>query len=334
MTDPTQAPPPISDNAHFEDPGSARRALTGRPVVCIGTFDGVHRGQQAILTTGRALAKANNTQLLAITFHPHPKSVVAPHTAPLLLTEPAEKTALLKYFGVDIVLQLHFDWELASMPASRFLDEIIHRDLDAAAVVIGHDFGFGKGRGGSPESLVEWGRVTGRQVEVIQPVTDDILNQRISSSLIRESLVGGLFDQAERLLGHAYPVSGEIVAGAARGRRLGYPTWNLALSGSKLPPPVGIYAGWAGRRVPHPAMVYYGSNPTFEGKRLCLEAHLLNIDEPEAAKPERVETIWLTAYVRPEIRFENADALKQQLEDDERVVRKMMSTPREKNPQH
>ena len=333
MQAPHSRPPAISDDAYFEDPDSARRALTGRPVICIGTFDGVHRGQQAILTRGLAIAKANNCPLLAITFHPHPKSVVAPPLAPLLLTEPSEKTALLKSYGVDLVLQLHFDWKLASMSAAEFLDEIILRHLDAAAVVIGYDFGFGKGREGTPEFLTEWGRANNSQIDVVQPVTDALLNQRISSSLIRDSLSGSHFDQAVRLLGHPYPVSGEIVPGAARGRRLGYPTWNLDLSGCKLPPPVGIYAGWAGRRTPHPAMAYYGSNPTFGGEASRLEAHLFDIDEPEAARPERVETVWLTAYVRPEVRFDNADALKKQLEEDERVVRDMMSTQRGKNPQ-
>jgi riboflavin kinase/FMN adenylyltransferase len=318
--------------AYFEDPESTRKALTGPPVICIGTFDGVHRGQQAILASGLTIAKTNNRQLLVITFHPHPKSVVAPNVAPLLLTEPAEKIALLRSYGADLVLQLRFDRHLASMSAGDFLDEILLKRLDVASLVIGHDFGFGRGREGTPEFLREWGRENNRQVAVVQSVTDDLINQRISSSLIRDSIVSSRFDQAVRLLGHPYPVSGEIVPGAARGRHLGYPTWNLSLSGCKLPPPVGIYAGWAGRRVPHPAMAYYGSNPTFGGEVSRLEAHLLEQDEPVATRPERVETIWLAAYVRPEVRFESADVLKKQLEEDERVVRDMMSAQREKNP--
>jgi len=333
MQVPFPKPPAISGSAYFEDPESTRKSLTGRPVICIGTFDGVHRGQQAILARGLAIARANNCQLLVVTFHPHPKTIVGPHLAPLLLTESAEKIALLHSYGADLVLQLRFDKQLASMSAGDFLGEILLKRLEVASIVIGHDFGFGRGREGTPEFLQKWGHSNGRQVDIVPPVTDTSLIQRISSSLIRDSIANGHFEQAIRLLGHPYPVSGEVLPGAARGRHLGYPTWNLDLSGCKLPPPVGIYAGWAGRRTPHPAMAYYGSNPTFGGEASRLEAHLFDIDEPEAARPERVETVWLTAYVRPEVRFDNADALKKQLEEDERVVRDMMSTQKGKNPQ-
>ncbi len=326
-------PPSVSEHQFFVDPKSARQALAGPPVICIGTFDGVHLGQQAILTHGLTLARETQRPLLVLTFHPHPKSVVVPDHAPLLLTEPSERMALLRSFGAGAILQLRFDKQLASMSAQDFVEQILFRELDACSIVVGHDFGFGRGREGSPDFLQDLGRRADRQVTVVPPVTDDILNQRISSSLIRDCIKAGSFGQAARLLGHAYPVSGEVVAGAARGRQLGYPTWNLKLSECKLPPPVGIYAGWAGRRVPHPAMVYYGSNPTFGGERLRVEAHLLDVDDPQEAKPERIETIWLDAFVRPEVKFESVETLKGQLEEDERIVRGILSTQRETTPQ-
>jgi len=326
-------PPSVSEQHVFADPQSVRHALARSPVLCIGTFDGVHLGQQAILARGVALARETRSPLLALTFHPHPKSVVDPLQAPLLLTEPLEKVALLRSYGAEAVLQLRFDKQLASMSARGFVEEILLRGLDVGSIVIGHDFGFGRGREGTPDFLQDWGQRASRQVTVVQPVTDGILNLRVSSSLIRDSIKDGSFGQAVRLLGHPYPVSGDVVAGAARGRELGYPTWNLRLSECKLPPPVGIYAGWAGRTVPHPAMVYYGSNPTFGGEGLRVEAHLLDVDNPQEAKPELIETIWLDAYVRPEVNFESVDTLRRQLEEDERIVRDILSTQRETNPQ-
>ncbi|MBI5868650.1 MAG: riboflavin biosynthesis protein RibF [candidate division Zixibacteria bacterium] len=326
-------PPLIHSIRRFEDPDLARQSMSTGPVVCIGTFDGVHRGQQAILATGLAIAKASGRELLVITFHPHPKSVVAPAHAPLLLTEPDEKVALLLSYGADLVLQLRFDRELAALSAAEFLDGILLKRLDAASIVIGHDFGFGRGRQGSPESMQEWGRDRSVEVVVVEAVTDALLNQRISSSLIRESLTSGLFDQAVRLLGHPYPVSGNVVRGAARGRQLGYPTWNLRLSELKLPPPVGIYSGWAGRRIPHPAMAYYGSNPTFGGEGLRLEAHLFDVREPHEAQPDQTETVWLSGYIRPEVQFDSAEELKRQLAEDERIVRNILLTEPTTKPQ-
>lgn len=326
-------PPLIHSIRRFEDPDLARKSMSTGPVVCIGTFDGVHRGQQAILARGLAMAKAAGRELLVITFHPHPKSVVAPSHAPRLLTEPDEKIALLLSYGADLVLQLRFDHELASLSAAEFLDQILLEKLNAASIVIGHDFGFGRGRQGSPESMLAWGIKRGVEVVVVEAINDISLNQRISSSLIRQSLVDGLFNQAVRLLGHPYPVSGNIVAGAARGRQLGYPTWNLRLSELKLPPPVGIYSGWAGRRIPHPAMAYYGSNPTFGGESLRLEAHLFDVNEPHEAQPDHTETVWLSGYIRPEVQFDSAEALRRQLEEDERIVRNILLTELNTNPQ-
>jgi riboflavin kinase/FMN adenylyltransferase len=319
----------------YRDPAVAGASFEGRSVVCIGTFDGVHRGHQAILARGRAIAEARDLYLTVVTFHPHPKSVVAPQKAPRLLSSPEEKAALLAAYGARSVVQLQFDRELASTPATVFLERWLRDKLRMAALVFGHDFRFGRGREGDPHMLRQWGDANDCQVELVEAVMDVDLNQRISSSLIRRLLNNEKyeecpFDTAISLLGHPYPVTGEVVNGAGRGKKIGYPTWNLRLSELKLPPPVGIYAAWAQGAKPRPAMVYYGSNPTFGGREQILEAHLIDVDDD--TRPETEETIWLTRFVRDEVQFDGAEALKAQLADDRRVVRDMLSTPKSQTP--
>jgi riboflavin kinase/FMN adenylyltransferase len=323
MTD-LMLPPTDGQRPVFHDPHEAGKSFEGRSVICIGTFDGVHRGHQAILAKGEAIARANGHHLIVVTFHPHPKSVVAPQIAPRLLSDPMEKATMLAYYGAKSVVQLAFNQELAETPASVFLNSILNQPLRPAAIVFGDDFRFGRGREGTPEYLKTWGDQNDCQIELLEQVTDKSMDLRISSSLIRRFLNNDQFDAAIGLLGHAYPVSGAIKAGAGRGKKIGYPTWNLHIPDYKLPPPVGIYAGWAGRTTPRPAMAYYGSTPTFGGHGNWLEANL--IGEGDETTPQEEETIWLGKYVREEVKFDDADALTAQLAEDERIVSDILST--------
>lgn len=317
-------PPANGQRPRFHDSKSAGESFEGRSVICIGTFDGVHRGHQAILAKGKALADAGGHHLIVVTFHPHPKSVVAPHIAPRLLSDPGEKASMLAYYGAQSVLQLEFTRELAETPAEVFLKDYLCDPLRPAAIVFGDDFRFGRGREGTPEYLMARGAKYGCQVELLEQVTDEPLDLRISSSLIRRLLNEDQFDEAVRLLGHAYPVSGQIKPGAGRGKKIGYPTWNIHMPAYKLPPPVGIYAGWAGRSTPRPAMAYYGSNPTFGGQANWLEANL--IGEGNNTTPDKEETVWLGKFVREEVKFDGADDLVIQLAEDKRVVSDILST--------
>jgi len=317
-------PPANGQRPVFHDSREAGESFAGRSVICIGTFDGVHRGHQAILARGEAIAKEHGHHLMVVTFHPHPKSVVAPQKAPRLLSDPAEKASMLAYYGAQSILQLAFNRELAETPAADFLNSILSEPLRPAAIIFGDDFRFGRGREGTPEYLKIWGRRNECQIELLEQVTDATVGLRISSSLIRRLLNNDQFDTAIGLLGHAYPVSGTIKPGAGRGKKFGYPTWNLHIPEYKLPPPVGIYAGWAGRTTPRPAMAYYGSTPTFDGQGSWLEANL--IGEGDDTTPQEEETVWLGKFVREEVKFDGADALTAQLADDKRVVSDILST--------
>jgi len=296
-------------------------------VVCVGTFDGVHRGHQAILAEGKVRADAFGLPLWALCFHPHPKTIVAPDDAPLLLTEPSERQALLGAYGADGVLMMHFDATLARTSAEDFAQSVLIDQLRARAVVVGMDFGFGRGRRGSAAFLREWGKNAGVEIVVVDLVrsnTDDD-GKTISSNVIRNALINNDFGLSGELLGHPFPVSGQTEPGAGRGRKYGYPTWNLALSDSKLPPPVGVYAAMTARSTPRPAMVYYGSRPTFGDRKALLEVHVLEGDEQDRTPREAIEAVWLCEYVRAERRFEGGADLARQLADDARAVRRRLS---------
>ncbi|MEW5701026.1 MAG: riboflavin biosynthesis protein RibF [Candidatus Zixiibacteriota bacterium] len=304
----------------FDNGADAAAHLQDTTVTCVGTFDGVHLGHQAILRRGRALADEMHLPMVALSFHPHPKTIVHPERAPHLLTEPDERVALFAAYGTDCVIMLRFDHQLAQTTARDFADTVLARYLQAAAVVVGADFGFGHDRQGNAEFLRAWGRERGCPVEVVGMVPSDRAGEAVSSSVIRRCLEAGDFDRAVRLLGHPYPASGPVRAGAGRGKQLGYPTWNLALSDVKLAPPVGIYAGWTGRPIPRPAMAYYGVAPTFAEQTVRLEVHVLEGDEDERT-PQDVEMIWLAEFIRPDVRFAGSEDLRQQLSEDERTVR-------------
>jgi riboflavin kinase/FMN adenylyltransferase len=312
--------PPQRPLPCFNDARTAAQSLSTPTVVCVGTFDGVHLGHWAILQHGRSLADELRLPLWVLSFHPHPKTIVHPGRAPHLLTEPDERVALLAASGADGILMLRFDRQLAQTSAQDFAEEVLAKQLQAAAIVVGADFGFGHDREGNAEFLRAWGKDNRCPVEVVGMIPGDRESEWVSSSVIRRCLENGEFARALRLLGHPYPVTGRVKPGAGRGKQLGYPTWNLTLSDVKLPPPVGVYAGWTNRLTPRPVMAYYGFPPTFEEQTARLEVHVLEGEDSDRA-PQAVETIWLAEFVRPEIRFVSAEQLMRQLAGDERTVR-------------
>lgn len=323
--------PPVSVPTGFvciTDPAEVREHVSGALVLCVGTFDGVHRGHQAILTRGRALAEERHCPLWALSFHPHPKTVVRPETAPLLLTQPEERERLLGSFGADGVIMMRFDEALARTSAELFATEVLRKTIGSAAVVVGADFGFGQGRGGDADFLRGWGKRSGITVEIVDLVGLDRETglKGISASAIRNHLIDNEFGLAHDLLGHPYPVTGLIEPGQGRGRKIGYPTWNLALADSKLPPPVGVYAAWTMRPEPQPAMVYYGSNPTFETRRTLLEVHVLGGDRADKTPRTPIDGVWLEEYLRAEVKFASAEELIEQLAADEIETRRLLTS--------
>ena len=289
-------------------------------VVTVGTFDGVHRGHQAVLVEVVALARQRARDSVLVTFDPHPLEVVNPAAAPKLLTLPDEKRPLVERTGIAKMVLLAFTPAVAQLDAGQFVDRL-RAEYGMQELVLGYDHGFGRGRGGDAELLRGIGAERGFGVTVVDAVRDD--GQPISSTLIRAAVAHGDLDAAARWLGRPYGIRGEVVRGAGRGRTIGVPTLNLAPPDRrKLLPPDGVYAVrvrlGAGSEKPYGGMMNQGPRPTFgEGAR-TLEVHLF--DFSGELYGQTVEVEWIRR-LRDVQAFGNRDALIAQLERDRTAAR-------------
>lgn len=314
-----------------EADGRARGAVTAflpvRPegtVVTVGSFDGVHRGHEAVLREIAARARAAGRHSVLVTFDPHPMAVVNPAAAPLLLTTGPERREILAQTGLDYAVLLHFDRELAAMPPEQFVREVLVRGCGMRELVIGHDHGFGRGRQGDVELLGRLGAELGFAVDVVPALEVD--GHAVSSTQVRRAVAGGDLALAARLLGRRYFATGQVVPGDGRGRGLGFPTANLAgIPPRKLLPPDGVYAvrvEWRGGRAD--GMMNQGGRPTFQQAERSLEVHLL--DHAGSLYGEWLKVEWV-ARLRDVRRFPSLDALRAQLERDRSSARAALAAP-------
>jgi riboflavin kinase / FMN adenylyltransferase len=243
------------------------------PVVTIGNFDGVHQGHQEIIQQAIDQARARKGMAVALTFRPHPQVALHPEVnLPLLLTYD-EKLELMQSLGLDLVIEEPFSREFSTTPAETFFTDILMRRLNAEAIVIGYDFGFGKGRQGHIEALSRFCQKVGVQLTIVQPQRVD--SEIVSSSRIRQHLLAGELEIASKLLGRDFFYRGVVVKGFGRGRQLGYPTANLKLESGKLALPYGVYATWAlykGTR--YPSVTNVGVRPTFSAEDAQAAGHV------------------------------------------------------------
>jgi len=287
-------------------------------VVTMGTFDGLHRGHQAVLAEVQRRARAGKLASVLVTFDPHPLAVVNPAAAPKLLSLPEEKEAAVRAGGIDRFVLMPFTPEVAQLDAEAFVrrlcDEYAMREL-----VMGYDHGFGRGRAGDVE-LVE--RLAGEQgfgMAVVDAVRDN--GQPISSTLIRTAIAHGDLDSAARWLGRRYGIRGTVVRGAGRGRTIGIPTINLAPPDSrKLLPPDGVYAVRVKLKDARAfgGMMNQGPRPTFGEQARTLEVHLFDFDGELYG--ETVDVEWVRR-LREVQAFPSRDALVAQLERDRQAAR-------------
>ncbi len=251
-------------------------------VATVGTFDGIHRGHQAVLSEVVRRGRAAGRPSLLVTFDPHPLEVVNPSAAPRLLTLPEEKRILAAALGVERVEVVAFTPELARLGPEEFVRAVLRARFGMEELVLGYDHGFGRGRSGDVELVRRLAREDGFAVQVVTAVTDD--GQPISSSLIRTAVAHGDLASAERGLGRAYSVRGVVEQGAGRGRTIGVPTINLAPPDPrKLLPPDGVYAvrvelpgKGKGGRGKYGGMMNQGTRPTFGVHARGLEIHLFD----------------------------------------------------------
>ncbi len=246
-------------------------------IATIGNFDGVHRGQHAILERVTARAEELGAPSAVLTFDPHPLTVLAPDRAPLALTTPKQKERLLEESGVEVMLVLRFTPELSRVPARTFVRELLHDKLDSREIYVGAGFVFGHKREGNLALLQEMGRELGFTAHGVEEVV--YAGERISSTRIRRAIAEGNVIEAGEMLGRPYSLTGVIVRGDRMGKRLGWPTINV-MSDNKLLPGDGVYAS----RVFFPSypatfdcVTNIGTRPTvYENYQRVVESHILD----------------------------------------------------------
>ncbi|ANH39029.1 Riboflavin biosynthesis protein RibF [Nocardioides dokdonensis FR1436] len=294
-----------------------------RSTVSIGNFDGVHLGHRQVLARARRVADEQGGPLVAVTFDPHPMAVLRPDHAPTSLTTLEARAGLLGDAGVDAVLALPFDRDVAAWSPTEFVDRVLVEALKATAVVVGANFRFGNRASGDVATLTELGHARGYAAEGI---TLDGGPQVWSSTYVRTCLAAGDVSGAAEALGRPYSVVGEVVRGDQRGRELDYPTANVPTDAATATPADGVYAGWL-RRLDtgesFPAAISVGTNPTFEGLReRRVESYVLDRTDLDLYGVE-VEVSFVER-VREMVAFDSVEALVAQMADDVRVTRSIL----------
>jgi riboflavin kinase/FMN adenylyltransferase len=287
--------------------------LQQRAALTLGTFDGVHRGHRALLERTRAWAQEHRALSVAFVFtQPPPNYMGAPKPLLLPVSKKLDRISQI----VEHVLAVEFS-EVGAMAAEEFVEEILVEQLRMAHIVIGPDARFGKDRRGDSALLRQMGSELEFSVEVVPPVT--VKQKIISSTAIRESLLAGRLDEAREMLGYAPTLWGTVVHGDGRGRKLGYPTANLALEKGVLVPAAGVYAVRVRvKGAQRDGVLYIGSRATFADASPSIEVHLFDTDEELYGLELEVA---LLQRLRGDQRFDSLRALKAQIEADIQAAR-------------
>jgi len=310
----------------FRDIEGGTRCPRGS-VVCIGAFDGLHRGHRALVGHAVERAQALKLPAVALSFEPLPRELFARGAPPPRLLSPRAKAEGLCELGIDQVGLLRFRKRMASMSAEDFVNEVLVRLLQAREVWVGPGFQFGRNRGGDLALLQRMGAQAspGFTAGAIEPVTLD--GERVSSTRIREALQAGDFATAARMLGRPYAISGRVGRGAQLGRTLGYPTANIRFGG-KTPALSGIYATCVHGVGDEPiaSVSSLGTRPTVNGTEPLLEAHLFDFHGDLYGRRITVEFV---ARLRDEESFDDLPALTAQMHRDAEQARAILTpTPR------
>jgi len=287
--------------------------------ITIGNFDGVHMGHEQVLAETHGHAQAAGGPTIVVTFEPHPRAVLFPKESPRRLCHVHEKMQYLEAAGVDAVLLLEFNMKLAGWSAAKF-SERLHDTFRFKHIHVGYDFAFGHDRQGHVDDLRKLGDA--RNFTVTEAAAFEMLGAVVSSSRIRSAIEAGDFKLARKLLGRDYSIAGKVLHGEKRGRQMNFPTANIDVA-DLAHPPVGIYAVHAESETKKwNGAAYLGYRPTFNGRTLLLETHLLD-DTPN------VYDQWLNVSfvkrIREDRKFTGHDDLAEQIARDCKAAREILS---------
>ncbi len=290
-----------------------------KPVVTMGTFDGVHLGHIQLLKQVVKKAKENSTKSVVITYFHHPLETIHKKTFPYLLTERKNKEKLIKECGIDCVLYLDFDEKMAQMQPEEFLKKIIIDEIGAKYLIVGYDTHFGNSREGNYQFLKDRSSIYNYSIKLIEPVKID--NHIISSSLIRDFIREGDMQFASKLLGRNYSIHGSVQLGLHIGREMGFPTINLRpLDDNKLIPAIGVYVCEVivdGKKFF--GVTNIGYSPTMKTTRIKeIETHILDFSEDLYHKNVEIS---FNKKLRDELLFKDKNELIEAIGNDVKQAR-------------
>ncbi len=295
------------------------------PVVTMGVFDGVHRGHKSLLDSLVSKAKEVNGDSVVITFSPHPRLVLEQdHPILSFLTTLEEKRILLEGSGIDHLIIVAFSKRFSRMSACDFVKEVLVGKVGTKHLLLGYDHHFGREGEGNFNTIKRCSSSVDFDVEQVQKLHTE--EGEISSSSIREALLNGKLDDANRWLGYYYSLGGTVVVGRQIGRSIGFPTANIKPEDQyKLIPCNGVYAVEVRLDdVTYPGMLSIGYNPTVnrEGNTRSIEVHILNFERDVYGK--RISVIF-RKRLRDEIKFDNTRQLADQMEIDKQITMQLLS---------
>jgi riboflavin kinase/FMN adenylyltransferase len=293
----------------------------GPTAVTIGKFDGIHRGHQALIAALRSAAAEHDLKTVLVTFDRHPDALLNPANLKWPLIGPTQKESLISAAGLDALLTLTFDDDLAQQSAQDFVQETLVDALSAKIVIVGEDFRFGAGGAGDVALLHELGQQLGFEVRVIASATVDGL--KVSTSAIRELLDQGDVAKAGKLLGRVHTTVGVVEHGLKIGRTIGFPTANMSREAEGYLPLDGVYAGWLiadGER--YPAAHSVGINETFQAVPRLVESHVL--DRKDLDLYDKIVTLEYVDFVRPSAKFDGVESLVVEINRDLDKIRNIL----------
>ena len=291
--------------------------LNKKYFITVGTFDGVHLGHQKIITHLVKKAKQKNCGTLLLTFDPHPRKVVQPSNAPMLLQTIEERSEILSKLGLEIIFVQPFTKAFSKLNAEEYVKDILVNQLNVEHLLVGYNHRFGKNRTANIFDLKKLGKKYKFSVGEIQA---HIVNKiTVSSTKIRHAINNGNIKYANSLLGHTYKLKGIVMKGRQNGKKIGFPTANVKINErEKILPKNGVYAVKVNyNEMTNLAMMNIGTNPTFSGNYISNEVHLINWDGNLYKK--EIE-IFFIERIRDEKKFNSIRDLSMQLQNDKNYV--------------
>ena len=293
------------------------------PVLTIGNYDGVHLGHRRIIKKVVEKAREISGTPMLMSFYPHPHAILKPDSYIRLITPPHIKERLVAETGIEVMFEIPFDDDLRSIPPERFIEDVLIGRIGVAGVIVGYDFRFGKGGAGDDKMLMEYAHKNGFYFDVVGAITLD--DEKIGSNRIRKLIMDGDVKKANELLGRPHMIEGIVVHGVNRGKGMGFPTINFETV-FELIPGNGVYiteVEFDGKK--WPSVTNIGYNPTFDGKKLLVETHILDFDRDLY---DREIVIYFHDRVRAEQKFSNMAELMDQIARDVEKARQYFSLVR------